>query len=307
MPIRPPILQRGDTVGIVTLGSPLAANIIDARINFLRTLGFNVVLGRYVYAQNGFLAGTDEQRASDLMMMFQSEQVKLILPTRGGTGVAGILPYLDYGVIRNNPKIITGYSDITVLLNTLHQLTDLITFHSLLLIDFKPDTPVYNFDQFFAATSLYSITRPIQNPPGMPLVSRIPGNVTGPLVGGNLTSFVDTLGTPFEIDTRGKILVLEETHEPTNTVYRYLNDLKLAGKFRDCIGIITGECTGCQAAYGKSYQDIIDEFIVPLGKPLITNLATGHGIYKAALPIGATVNLNSVNNTITVVEPTISV
>jgi len=307
MPIRPPILQRGDTVGIVTLGSPLAANIIDARINFLRTLGFNVVLGRYVYAQNGFLAGTDEQRASDLMMMFQSEQVKLILPTRGGTGVAGILPYLDYGVIRNNPKIITGYSDITVLLNTLHQLVDLITFHSLLLIDFKPDTPSYNFDQFFAATSLYSLSRPIQNPPGMPLVSRIPGNVTGPLVGGNLTSFVDTLGTPFEIDTRGKILVLEETHEPTNTVYRYLNDLKLAGKFRDCIGIITGECTGCQAAYGKSYQDIIDEFIVPLGKPLITNLATGHGMYKAALPIGATVNLNSVNNTITVVEPTVSV
>jgi len=307
MPIRPPILQRGDTVGIVTLGSPLAANIINARINFLRTLGFNVVLGRYVYAQNGFLAGTDEQRASDLMMMFQSEQVKMILPTRGGTGVAGILPYLDYGVIRNNPKIITGYSDITVLLNTLHQLVDLITFHSLLLIDFKPDTPSYNFDQFFAATSLYSLSRPIQNPPGMPLVSRIPGNVTGPLVGGNLTSFVDTLGTPFEIDTRGKILVLEETHEPTNTVYRYLNDLKLAGKFRDCIGIITGECTGCQAAYGKSYQDIIDEFIVPLGKPLITNLATGHGMYKAALPIGATVNLNSVNNTITVVEPTVSV
>ncbi|CAM3772558.1 MULTISPECIES: S66 peptidase family protein [Paenibacillus] len=307
MPIRPPILQRGDTVGIVTLGSPLAANIIDARIDFLRALGFNVVLGQYVYAQNGFLAGTDEQRASDLMMMFQSEQVKMILPTRGGTGVAGILPYLDYGVIRNNPKIITGYSDITVLLNTLHQLVDLITFHSLLLIDFKPDTPSYNFDQFFAATSLYSLSRPIQNPPGMPLVSRIPGNVTGPLVGGNLTSFVDTLGTPFEIDTRGKILVLEETHEPTNTVYRYLNDLKLAGKFRDCIGIITGECTGCQAAYGKSYQDIIDEFIVPLGKPLITNLATGHGIYKAALPIGAMVNLDSVNNTITVVEPTVSV
>lgn len=307
MPIRPPILQRGDTVGIVTLGSPLAANIIDARIDFLRALGFNVVLGQYVYAQNGFLAGTDEQRASDLMMMFQSEQVKMILPTRGGTGVAGILPYLDYGVIRNNPKIITGYSDITVLLNTLHQLVDLITFHSLLLIDFKPDTPSYNFDQFFAATSLYSLSRPIQNPPGMPLVSRIPGNVTGPLIGGNLTSFIDTLGTPFEIDTRGKILVLEETHEPTNTVYRYLNDLKLAGKFRDCIGIITGECTGCQAAYGKSYQDIIDEFIVPLGKPLITNLATGHGIYKAALPIGAMVNLDSVNNTITVVEPTVSV
>ncbi|KZS44284.1 LD-carboxypeptidase [Paenibacillus glucanolyticus] len=306
MPIRPPILQRGDTVGIVTLGSPLDANIINARIEYLRAMEFNVVLGQYVYAQNGFLAGRDEQRASDLMMMFQDDQVKMILPTRGGTGVAGILPYLDYHVIRNHPKILTGYSDITVLLNALHQFVDLITFHSLLLIDFKPETPSYNYDQFFAATSLYSLTRPILNPPEMPLISRVPGNVTGPLVGGNLTSFVDTLGTPFEIDTRGKIIVLEETHEPTNTVYRYLNDLKLAGKFRDCIGIITGECTGCQAAYGKSYEDVINEFIVPLGKPLITNLATGHGLYKAALPIGALVNLDSILNTITVVEPTIS-
>ncbi|AWP26368.1 LD-carboxypeptidase [Paenibacillus sp. Cedars] len=306
MPIRPPILQRGDTVGIVTLGSPLDANIINARIEYLRAMEFNVVLGQYVYAQNGFLAGTDEQRASDLMMMFQDDQVKMILPTRGGTGVAGILPYLDYHVIRNHPKILTGYSDITVLLNALHQFVDLITFHSLLLIDFKPETPSYNYDQFFAATSLYSLTRPILNPPEMPLISRVPGNVTGPLVGGNLTSFVDTLGTPFEIDTRGKIIVLEETHEPTNTVYRYLNDLKLAGKFRDCIGIITGECTGCQAAYGKSYEDVINEFIVPLGKPLITNLATGHGLYKAALPIGALVNLDSILKTITVVEPTIS-
>jgi muramoyltetrapeptide carboxypeptidase len=241
------------------------------------------------------------------MMMFQDKQVKMILPTRGGTGVAGILPYLDYNVIQNNPKIVTGYSDITVLLNVLYELVDLITFHSLLLIDFKSNTPDYNFDQFFSATSLYSLTRPILNPPGVPLISRVPGNVTGPLVGGNLTSFVDTLGTPFEIDTRNRILVLEETHEPTNKVYRYLNHLNLAGKLNDCIGIIMGECTGCQAAYGISYEDIINEFIVPLGKPLITNLATGHGVYKAALPIGAMVNLDSVNNSITVVEPTVSV
>lgn len=307
MPIRPPILQKEDTVGIVTLGSPPTANIINERIEYLKAMGLNVLLGQFVYAQDGFLAGTDEQRASDLMRMFQDEQVKMILPTRGGTGVAGILPYLDYNVIQNNPKIITGYSDITVLLNVLYEIVGLITFHSLLLIDFKSNTPSYNFDQFFSATSLFSLTRPILNPPGVPLISRVPGNVTGPLVGGNLTSFVDTLGTPFEIDTRGKILVLEETHEPTNTVYRYLNHLKLAGKFHDCIGIIMGECTGCQAAYGKSYEDIIKEFIVPLGKPLITNLATGHGVYKAALPIGATVNLDSINSSITVVEPTVSV
>lgn len=306
MAARPPILQRGDTIGVVTLGSPLDADVINERIEFVRNLGFNVVLGRYVYAQTGFLAGTDQERASDLMSMFENEQVKLILPTRGGVGVAGILPYLDYYKIRANPKIITGFSDITVLLNVLYQFGNLITLQSLLLIDFKPETPAYSFNQFFAATSTMPLFRQIQNPPGIPQVSRIKGNVTGPIVGGNLTSFVDTLGTPFEIDTRGKILLLEETHEPVNTVYRYLNHLKLAGKFRDCIGIVTGECTNCQVAYGKSYDDLIKEFIVPLGKPLMTNVTTAHGLYKAAIPIGAIANLNTNNNTFTILEPTVS-
>jgi muramoyltetrapeptide carboxypeptidase len=306
MAIRPPMLLRGDTVGIVTLGSPLGADIINARINELERMGFNVVLGQYVYLQNGFLAGTDEQRAADLMSMFANKQVKMILPSRGGVGVAGILPYLDYYTIQQNPKIITGYSDITVLLNVLSQYANLITFQSLLLIDFKPETPAYNYNQFYAATSLLVMRRRIQNPPGIPLVSKVKGNVTGPIVGGNLTSFVDTLGTPFEIDTKGKILLLEETHEPINTVYRYINHLKLSGKFQDCIGIVMGECTGCQIAYGKSYEDLINEFIVPLGKPLMTNLTAAHGIYKAAIPIGAMVNLNTINNTLTVVEPTVS-
>jgi muramoyltetrapeptide carboxypeptidase len=231
----------------------------------------------------------------------------MILPTRGGVGVAGILPYLDYGVIARNPKIVTGYSDITILLNMLYFQSDLITFQSLLLIDFRPETPPYNFNQFFTATSTLTAPRVIQNPPGIPLVSRIAGNVTGPIIGGNLTSLADTLGTPYEIDTRGKILVLEETHEPINTVYRYINHLKLAGKFNDCLGIIMGECTGCEPAYGKTYEDLINDIIVPLGKPLMTNLTTAHGLFKAAIPIGATVNLNTVNNTLTVLEASVSV
>jgi muramoyltetrapeptide carboxypeptidase len=306
MAIKPPILQPGDTIGIVTLGSPLDANIINARINTLKNLGFNVVLGQYVYSRTGFLAGTDRERASDLMSMFENNQVKMILPSRGGVGVAGILPYLDFGLIQRHPKIVTGYSDITVLLNALYQYVNLITFHSLLLINFELATPSYNYDQFFTATSTFLSPRQIQNPPNMPLVSKVPGNVTGPIVGGNLTSFIGTLGTPYEVDTRGKILFLEETHEPINTVYRYMNHLKMAGKFQDCIGIIMGECTECQVAYGTSYQDFINNFVVPLGKPLMTNLATGHGTYKAAIPIGARVNLNTVNNTLTVLEPTVS-
>jgi len=136
MAIRPPILRAGDTVGVVTLGSPRDEATINARIQFLENLGFNVVVGNYVYSWAGYVAATPQQRASDLMSMFENPDVRAIIPARGGTGVADILPYLDYNFISQNPKIITGYSDITVLLNVLYILSNLITFHSLLLIVF---------------------------------------------------------------------------------------------------------------------------------------------------------------------------
>lgn len=306
MAIRPPILQAGDTVGVVTLGSPRDAESIDSRIQTLKSMGFNVILGEHAYSDMGIVAATPLERASDLMNMFINPDVKAIIPTRGGTGVSDIIPYLNYDIIRRNPKIITGYSDITVLLNVLYKFSNLITFHSLLLIDFRPTTPAYNFDQFFEATSTFISPRPLLNPPGMPLISRIPGNVTSTIVGGNLTSFVDTLGTPFEIDTKGKILFIEETHEAASRVYRMIAHLVHAGKFNDCAGIIMGECSGCYANYGKSYEDIIEEVIAPLGKPLMTNLASGHGLYKMAIPIGAVTNLDTYNNTLTVMEPTVS-
>jgi muramoyltetrapeptide carboxypeptidase len=306
MAIRPPILRAGDTVGIVTLGSPYDADTMNSRIQTLRNMGFNVVVGQYAYSSSGIVAATPWQRASDLMNMFENPEVRAIIPTRGGTGVSDIIPYLDYPTINRNPKIITGYSDITILLNVLYIWANLITFHSLLLIDFRPTTPAYNFDQFFTATSTITSPRIMENPIGMPLVSRVPGNVTGTIVGGNLTSFVDTLGTSFEIDTRGKIILIEETHEAASRVYRMIAHLVHAGKFRDCAGIIMGECSGCYANYGKFYEDIINEVMVPLGKPLMTNLASGHGIYKMAIPIGATANLNTYNNTLTITEPTVS-
>ncbi|MDE3841099.1 LD-carboxypeptidase (plasmid) [Bacillus methanolicus] len=306
MAIRPPVLQRGDTIGLVTLGSPLDANIINTRVQTLIDLGFNIVLGRHVYSYEGIVAASAEQRAEDVMNMFRDPKVKMILPTRGGTGVQTILPYLDYDVIRENPKIISGYSDLTVLLNSLYQFSNLITFHSLMLIDFRLDTPAYNFNQFFEVTSTFISPRIIQNPPDKPLMSLVPNNVTGPIVGGNMTSLVNTLGTPFEIDTQGKILFLEEINSPTTTIFRYLTQLLMSGKFQDCLGIIMGECTNCLVSYDTTYEDLINEWLVPLGKPLMVNLATGHNFYKAAIPIGSTVNLNTIDNTLTVLEPTVS-
>lgn len=306
MAIRPPILRAGDTVGIVTLGSPRDEATINARIQFLENLGFKVVVGNYVYSWEGYVAATAQERASDLMSMFENPEVRAIIPVRGGTGVKDIIPYLDYTVINRNPKILTGYSDITILLNVLYIWSNLITFHSLLLIDFRETTPAYNFNQFFTATSTLTSPRLMENPPEIPLVSRVPGNVSGTIIGGNLQSFVDMLGTPYEVDTRGRIIFLEETHESISRVYRLLMHLVHAGKFHDCAGIILGECSNCPDAYGKTYEDLINEVLVPLGKPLMTNLASGHGYYKMAIPIGAMANLNTIDNTLTITEPTVS-
>ncbi|MFC4410141.1 LD-carboxypeptidase [Chungangia koreensis] len=302
MVTKPPALKTGDTIGIVTLGSPLAAEQIDLGIDILQKMGYKIVVGDYVYAANGFLSAGPRERASDLMKMFENPEVNMILSTRGGVGVEGILPYLDFSTISRNPKILSGYSDITILQNVLVEYANLLSFQSLMLLDFDKDIPQYNLDQFFSATSVREVPWQIENPPEILKTSLVPGNVSGMLIGGNLTSFIGTLGTPYEVDTTGRILILEETHEPANTFYRYMTHLAMARKLDDCVGIIMGECTGCEAAYGKTYDDIIQEFLVPLGKPLMTNVATAHGTYKAAIPLGATVNLNTYSNTITVME-----
>jgi len=167
MAVQSPALRRGDTVGIVTLGSPLDADVIRERIRYLEGMGFKVVVGRHVFDENGFLAGSEEERAADLIAMFADPNVRLILPSRGGVGVEGILPYLDFGLIRSRPKLISGYSDITVLLNAISQFSGLVTLHSLMLIDFKPSTPAYNYNQFFEAASSSYVPRSIANPPEM--------------------------------------------------------------------------------------------------------------------------------------------
>ncbi|WP_062353284.1 S66 peptidase family protein [Bacillus kwashiorkori] len=308
MAIKPTILREGDSIGLVTLGSPiLNMDTYSTGVQMLRNQGFNIIFGRYVTSFGGIVSAPPRERAMDLMNMFLNANVKMILATRGGTGVQSIFPYLNFDVIRRNPKIVSGYSDITALLNALYQYSNIITFHSLMIADFRSDTPPYNFNQFFAATSTTAAPRVIENPPNMPLVSLVAGNVTGPIVGGNLTSIVNTLGTPYEIDTRGKILLIEEVSAPSNTIYRYLSQLSLAGKFNDCVGFIIGQCTNCLTSYGTTFDDLIRAFLVPLGKPMISNLATGHGYYKATIPIGATVTLNATNRTLTVMESTVSV
>ncbi|GAK12755.1 LD-carboxypeptidase [Geomicrobium sp. JCM 19039] len=306
MAIRPERLEAGDTVGVVSVGSPLSREVIDERIAYLESLGLRVIIGEHTYEENGFLAGDDESRAEDFMNMVVNNEVKMILPVRGGVGVIGMLKYLDYNLIQANPKIVTGYSDVTILLNALYEFANVESLHSLMLIDFKLSTPAFNFDRFFTAVSEVNEPFRVENPPASSMRSLVPGIATGDIIGGNLTSLLGGLGTPYEWDARGKVLLIEEINDSTGRVYRGLQQLEEAGKLDGCEGFLIGRCSRCYPSYEVSFNQLIESFFVPIGKPTITNIMSGHGTYKTTIPIGAEVTMNADALTIESTRPLVT-
>lgn len=300
----PTILRYGDTIGIVTLGSPISKEIFFPAIEILHNLGYKTIVGKHALDQ-GFPASSAEDRASDLMTMFENPDIKLILNSRGGTGSADIIPYLDLEIIKRNPKIFSGYSDITNLLNYIYQATGLITFHGLMLNSFSPEAPIYNYMQFLYVVANLKAPRILNNPPTIPRVSKVPGIAVGPLAGGNLATIINSIGTPYEIDTKGKILLLEDIHEETTRVYVNMRQLKATGKLDQCAGFILGEWTDSKTEYGKTVEMVLDEFLLPLGKPIVANVTFGHDKYNLTLPIGTLAELNANANTLTLLKPSV--
>ncbi|MEN9405755.1 MAG: hypothetical protein RLZ12_39 [Bacillota bacterium] len=301
MLFKPARLRKGDTIGVVALSSPIALVDVETGVKILEDLGYKVLLGEHL-VENKFPVSSAENRAYDLMYMFCNPQVKMILAARGGTGCADILPYLDLNLIREHPKILSGYSDLTVLLNYIYQSTGLVTFHGLMLNSFTYETPLYNYKEFFAATSVCGAPRLLLNPPQMKLVTKIQGRTVGQLVGGNLSAFVSTLGTPYEICTYGKILFLEEVNETVTKIYRMLRQLEQANKLHGCRGFIVGECTDCRLGYGKNAEQIFDEVLIPFKKPMVSNFCIGHGKYKTTVPLGIPLELNAINTSLTLLK-----
>lgn len=314
--VKPPILKPGDTVGMVAPASN-AYELEEIAIakETMERYGFKVILGQYIAAQNGYLAGTDQQRADDVNQMFQRPDIKGIVTFMGGYGCSRILPLLDYAQIRANPKVIVGHSDITSLLLAIHRQTGLITFHGSSGLTGVGDYARSHFRRaIMSAATIGEIAKPPETASGEVernhrLVTIVPGQATGQLVGGNLTLVTNLLGTPFEPDTRGKILFLEEIGEEPYRVDRMLTQLWLAGKLQQAAGIALGHFVDC---YPKEYQSsfpqtlsletILRNRFTPLQKPTLYNLMFGHIRENAVLPIGATATLDATAKTLVVKE-----
>lgn len=244
--IRPAPLQPGDYAAITAPSSPVPASVLETAINSIKFLGLRPVVMESCRQQHGYLAGTDSQRAYDLNLAFSDPKIKGIFCLRGGYGASRILPLLDYETIRQNPKVFVGYSDITALHLAFNQLCHLVTFHGPM-----PNTNYAAMDDFSLASLKHYIftDKPagtVFNPPEEPLAVLYPGKAAGLITGGNISLLQGTLGSPYEIDARGKILFLEDVGELPYRLDKSLTALALAGKFRDCTGIVLCTFAECE-------------------------------------------------------------
>lgn len=312
--IRPRVLKRGDTVGFVTPSTYVSSP--DEIATALRTaeyFGLKVKMGANVRKKAGYLGGSIAERVADLHAMFADPSVAAIFAIRGGYGSAQLLPALDYDLIRTHPKILQGYSDITALHLAIHQKTGLVTFHGpVMLSGFTPYTIEHFRRALFETTPIGNVTNPKESNPLRPshtLRTVRGGRARGPLVAGNLTLISTTMGTPYEIDTRGKILCIEDVGEEPYSMDRMLTQLRLAGKFDQAAGIVLGECARCTPREFRpgfdsnlSLGEVIDDILGGLKIPVLTGLTFGHTSDQLTLPLGCMAALDADKGTLTIEE-----
>jgi muramoyltetrapeptide carboxypeptidase len=298
----PKSLKKGDTIGLVSASSPTPSEVLPRAIKAIEDLGFNVVVGETCKERHGYLAGKDDLRAQEINEMFRNPEIDGIFCIRGGYGAQRILPLLDLEMIKENPKVFAGYSDVTALHIVFNQLCHFVTFHSPMpSTEFiKDEMDDYTWNSFL--TSVMDTERTdyfLENAPGNPVKVLVPGEATGELVGGNLTLVASSLGTPYEIDTKGKILFLEDIDEYERSVDRMLTQLKLAGKLDDAAGILLGAWTNCgpqnpdKPEQSLRLHTIFEEILVPTGKPILMDITCGHVLPTMTLPLGKKISFNT--------------
>lgn len=303
--IRPHALKSGDTVALITPSTFVSdPDLLATAERTVRYFGLNAKWGRNVKKKSGYLGGTAQERLDDLHTAFRDDEVKAIFCLRGGYGSAQLLDRIDYELIRTHPKIFIGYSDITALHLAIHRKTGLITFHGpVVLSHFSQYTQKQFKAAVFETKPIGSVTNPPDANPLRPehtLRTVKSGKARGRLVGGNLTLVSTTMGTPYEIDTRGGILFLEDVDEEPYRIDRMLTQLRLAGKLDSAAGIIFGECLDCKPKdYKPSFNstftlgEILDNILGDLKIPVLAGLTIGHTNDQLTLPIGVVAALDA--------------
>ena len=283
-------LYPGARVALLCASSAVPEERLETSLAAVRALGLEPVVypSCYYVNRHGYFAADDAQRAKDLQDAFSDPAIQGILCIRGGYGAGRLLPLLNWKDIARHPKPLYGYSDVTALHIALNQRCRMVSYHTPM-----PSTEWYKgLDEFTMTYLRRALFGALSGP--MPMGSTVEtlqgGTAKGALCGGNLSLICDSLGTPWEIDTRGKILFLEDVGEKTYRIDGMLTQLRNAGKLDDCAGILLGYWTDCQPEYPDrtlTIPQIIEEVVLPAGKPTLAGLPCGHSLPTMCLPLGA--------------------
>jgi len=294
--IKPPRLRPGDLIGIISPAGPVDESELKPDLELLESSGFRIHVAPHVYDRQGYLAGDDEARLSDLHGMFQDRKTKAIFCARGGYGTLRLLDRIDYDLIRENPKIIVGYSDITALLMAITKKTGLVTFHGPMVRGLSALND--NSRESLFQSHLIRSTGFIQTHGRKSSHFR---SATGPLIGGNLSLICYVVGTPFLPSLAGCILFIEDKGEPLYRIDRMLTHLSLAGQLKGIAGLIGGEFIECGDP--SAVDDLLNTAASELEIPLITGFPIGHGLKNRALPLGIPARLDADSMTLSTLEP----
>lgn len=306
-------LGPGSVIAVSTPASPLLdRSYLESGLGWLEAQGFEVRLSEHANAGESFKAGPPELRARELEAAFADTDVDAVVPLAGGHGGAQILPYLDYDLIAANPKPFVAFSELTVLHCALGERAGLVTFYGPMASALGVLSERTQREWLRALTTTAPLG--VVDPGGPPARTLVPGVVEGMLVGGTLSLLCALLGTPWELDTRGRILLLEDVDEEPARVDRHLTQLLNAGKLQDAAGIWLGDYLRCEPreqwplweGHNLSVEDLFDELIVPLGIPTIHGLPVGHSKDVITVPLGVRARLDAGAGRLELLEPALS-
>jgi muramoyltetrapeptide carboxypeptidase len=314
-PIKPKVLKAGDTVGLITpstaVTDPEDLMMVERTVRYF---GLVPKWGKNVARRAGYLGGSISERLDDLHAMFSDPAIKAVFCMRGGYGSGQLLNDIDYHLIKANPKIFVGYSDITAMHLAIHRMTGLVTFHGPVPMSaFTDYTQAAYRKALFDPNPLGVLTNPPETNDLRPqhLLRPVrPGKAKGRLIGGNLSLIAATMGTPYEIDTRGCILFVEDIEEQPYSIDRMLTQLKLAGKLDQAAGIVFGECRDCrprdfEPAFTQgtfTTPEVVDRILGEVKAPVLSGLTIGHTPDQLTLPVGVMAELDASMGTLNILE-----
>lgn len=285
--LRPAPLAKGDSIGVVAPSYAPRPGWLTRGVKALERAGYGVILDAELSTLRRFERTEDERRAENLMGMWLDPRVKAVIGGTGGYGAVRMLPHLDPDVFRLNPKAFVGYSDVTALHLWLMRLANLRVFHGPTVDDLIPSTRDPTMASLLAAlTTPRPTTRMGRD------IARVvrPGRAVGRLTGGNLSLVQQTIGTPYEIDTRDAILFLEETRDPMSVADERLVHLRAAGLLQHVRGVVLGQLS-LDRSEEDEFEDFLTDLLADLNVPIITDFPAGHEVPNLTLPLGTEVEL----------------